>query len=113
MIFTMLKKIFAYSQYKIKPISGLAGLKYIENGKSMSVGSEMLFTKDFDIAIFENSIHNWDPPYENIPVDNSERRRIFNNIVNYFKTHGYGVEAHFVHEIVEYPSKKWWQIFKS
>ena len=108
MIFQILKDFFMPSQYKIKPMSGLAGLKYIENGKSISVGSEMLFVKHFDIAIFENSIHNWDPPYENIVIDALERRRIFNNIINYFQMHGYGVEAHFLQEIVEYPSKKWW-----
>lgn len=46
----------------------------------MNIDSEMLTGPSFDMAVFEHSIHHWEPPYDREQIDDLERTRIKANI---------------------------------
>jgi hypothetical protein len=60
-------------------VLGRTGLRYREAGRQMFVDSEVL-TGPSGMAVYKDSIQKWDPPYDNVPVTNSDRDRILKNI---------------------------------
>jgi Immunity protein 74 len=56
---------------------GRDGLRYVEGGRSVVIGAEMLATKGF--AIYADSIKKWDPP-DKSRISKQERDRIVDNV---------------------------------
>jgi hypothetical protein len=65
--------------YKVK-LKGRASLLYEEQGKTLSVDSELLGGANFDIVIYSDSIKNWDPPFETEVLSDADKQRIKANI---------------------------------
>ena len=64
-------------------VLGRTGLRYREDGRQMFVDSEVL-TGSFGMAVYKDTIQNWDPPNDKIPITDSDRDRILNNIRDAF-----------------------------
>jgi hypothetical protein len=73
-------------------VLGRTGLRYVENGKSMFVDSEVLATPGA-LVVYSNTITNWEPPDEFDPLDADERTRILNNIREAFQSKGFALEV--------------------
>ena len=67
-------------------VLGQTGMKYSEEGRSLLFYSEV-FAPDA-IAIWPKTIQKWDPPFEHVPIDAEERKRIVNNIERAFEFKG-------------------------
>jgi Immunity protein 74 len=73
-------------------VPGRTGLRYREAGHRMFVDSEVL-TGPSGMAVYEDTIQRWDPPYENVPVTDSDRHRILNNIHDAFRSQGFEIDV--------------------
>jgi len=45
------------------------------------------------VAVYKNTIQKWDPPYDNVPVTDSDRDRILNNIRDAFRSKGFEIDV--------------------
>ena len=43
------------------------------------------------MAVYKDTIQNWDPLYDNVPVTDLDRDRILNNIRNAFRSQGFEI----------------------
>jgi hypothetical protein len=43
--------------------------------------------------VYKNTVQKWDSPYDNVPVTDSDRDRILNNIREAFRFHGFGIDV--------------------
>ena len=73
-------------------VLGRTGLYYREAGRQMFVDSELL-TGPSGMAVYKDTIQKWDPPYENLPVTDSDRDRILNNIRDAFRSQGFEIDV--------------------
>lgn len=73
-------------------VLGRTGICYREAGRQMFVDSEVL-TGPSAMAVYKDTIQKWDPPYENLPVTDSERDRILNNIRDAFRSQGFEIDV--------------------
>jgi immunity protein 74 of polymorphic toxin system len=73
-------------------VLGRTGLRYREAGRQMFVDSEVL-TGPSGMAVYKDTIQKWDPPYENVPVTDSDRDRILNNIRDAFRFEGFEIDV--------------------
>ena len=73
-------------------VLGRTGLRYREASREMFVDSELL-TGPSGMAVYEDTIRRWDPPYENVPVTDSDRTRILNNIRDAFRSQGFDIDV--------------------
>ena len=73
-------------------VLGRTGLRYREADRQMSVDSEVL-TGRSGMAIYKDTIQNWDPPYGDVPVTDSDRDRILKNIHDAFRSQGFEMDA--------------------
>lgn len=61
-------------------VLGRAGLRYERGDHVMLVDSEMLAGPEYDMVIYSRSITTWQPPHENEPISEDERRSIAEDI---------------------------------
>jgi hypothetical protein len=73
-------------------VLGRTGLCYREADRQMFVDSEVL-TGPSGIAVYKDTIQKWDPPFDNIPVTDSDRDRILNNIRDAFRSQGFEIDV--------------------
>ena len=73
-------------------VLGHTGLQYREAGRRMFVDSEVL-TGASGMAVYKDTIQKWDPPYDNVPVTDSDRGRILNNIRDAFRFQGFEIDV--------------------
>ena len=73
-------------------VLGRTGLRYCETGRQMFVDSEVL-TGPSGMAVYKDTIQKWDPPHENVPVADSDRARILNNIRDAFRSQGFEIDV--------------------
>jgi immunity protein 74 of polymorphic toxin system len=73
-------------------VLGCTGLRYREAGRQMFVDSEVLAGPSA-VAVYKETIQNWDPPYDNVPVTDSDRDRILSNIRNAFRSQGFEIDV--------------------
>jgi hypothetical protein len=71
---------------------GRTGLRYREAGRQMFVDSEVL-TGQSGIAVYKDTVQTWDPPHDNVPVTDSDRGRILNNIRDAFRSEGFEIDV--------------------
>src|SRR4029453_14225521 len=71
---------------------GRTGLRYREAGRQMFVDSEVL-TGQSGIAVYKDKVQTWDPPHDNVPVTDSDRGRILNNIRDAFRSEGFEIDV--------------------
>jgi len=45
------------------------------------------------MAVYKYTIQKWDPPHENVPVADSDRDRILNNIRDAFRFQGFEINV--------------------
>ena len=45
------------------------------------------------IAIYKDTIQTWDPPHDNVPVTDSDRGRILNNIREAFSSQDFEIDV--------------------
>jgi hypothetical protein len=43
--------------------------------------------------VYKDAVQKWDSPYDNVPVTDSDRDRILNNIREAFRFHGFGIDV--------------------
>ena len=72
-------------------VFGRTGLRYYEGGRQMFVDCEVL-TGPSGMAVYKDTIQEWDPPYDNVPVTDSDRDRILNNIREAFRSQGFEID---------------------
>jgi hypothetical protein len=60
-------------------VLGRTGMKYRERDRTLFVDSEVL-APGKGIAIFTNSIKNWDPPYSEESISSEKKLEIISNI---------------------------------
>jgi hypothetical protein len=72
-------------------VLGRTGLRYSEHGRSCSVDSEVLATPA--IAVWPSGIRRWDPPHEDDPLTDEDRRRILQNIADAFASQEWGLRV--------------------
>jgi hypothetical protein len=66
-------------------VLGRVGMRYSEGERSCSVDSEVLATPTPPtIAVWPSGIRAWDPPHQDDPLTDEDRRRIFQNIAEAF-----------------------------
>ena len=58
----------------------------------MFVDSEVL-TGQSGMAVYKETIQRWDAPHENVPVTESDRARILNNIRDAFRFQGFEIDV--------------------
>ena len=73
-------------------VLGRTGLRYCEADRHMFVDSEVL-TGPSAMAIYKDTIQEWDPPCENVPITASDRIRILNNIRDAFRSQGLEIDV--------------------
>jgi Immunity protein 74 len=73
-------------------VLGRTGLRYREAGRQMFVDSEVL-TGPSGIAVYKDTIQKWDPPYDNVPVTDSDRDRILKNIREAIRLQGFEIDV--------------------
>jgi hypothetical protein len=73
-------------------VLGRTGLRYREASPQMFVDSEVL-TGSSGMAIYKDTIQNWDPPNDKIPITASDRDRILNNIRDAFRSQGFEIDV--------------------
>jgi hypothetical protein len=73
-------------------VLGRTGLCYREAGRQMFVDSEVL-TGPSSIAVYKDTIRKWDPPHDNVPVTDSDRGRILNNIREAFRSQDFEIDV--------------------
>jgi len=66
------------------------GLRYTEGDRSMSVDSEML-ARPNSIAVYQESISRWDPPYESDALSEADRERVLASIIAALRLQGLDV----------------------
>ncbi|MBM3610901.1 MAG: hypothetical protein FJX18_05200 [Alphaproteobacteria bacterium] len=71
---------------------GRSGLLYQEGKKSMKIDSEMLVGPNYDIVIYKDSVKQWNPPFENDPVNEDDKNRILSNAKIDLQSGGYKVD---------------------
>jgi len=72
-------------------VLGRIGLRYREGDRQMFVDSEVL-TGPTGMAVYKDTIQKWDPPYDKVPVTDSDRERILNNIRDAFRSQDFEIE---------------------
>ena len=60
-------------------VLGLTGLCYREGNRQMFVDSEV-FSGPSGMAVYKDTIQEWNPPHEDVPLTDSDRDGIVNNI---------------------------------
>jgi len=63
-------------------VLGRTGLLYREGSKVMRIDSEVL--NSTTIAVIKESVRGWDIPHEHEVIDDGERNRIMDNIIQAF-----------------------------
>ena len=58
----------------------------------MFVDSEAL-TGPSSLAIYKDTIQTWNPPHENVPIMDSDRGRVLNNIREAFRSQGFEIDV--------------------
>ena len=69
-------------------VLGRTGLRYREEGRQMFVDSEVL-TGPSGMALYKDTIQKRDPPYDSVPVTDSDRDRILKNIRHALRSQGF------------------------
>jgi len=72
-------------------VLGRTGIRYGEGRRSCFVDSEVLATPA--IAVWPSGIRRWDPPHEDEPLTDDDRRRILQNIAEAFASQDWGLEV--------------------
>ena len=73
-------------------VLGRTGLRYREGDRQMFVDSELL-TGPSGMAVYKDTIERWDPPDDKVPVTDSDRHRILNNIRDAFRSQGFEIDV--------------------
>jgi hypothetical protein len=71
-------------------ILGRTGIRYSEPGRSCFVDSEVLAIPA--IAVWPSGIRGWDPPHQDDPLADQDRRRILQNIADAFASQKWQLE---------------------
>ena len=73
-------------------VLGRTGASLPRSGRQMFVDSEVL-TGPARIAIYKDTIQTWDPPHDKVPITDSDRDRILNNIRDAFRSQGFEIDV--------------------
>ena len=73
-------------------VLGRTVLRYREEGRQMFVDSEVL-TGPCGMAVYKDTIRKWDSPNDSVPVTDSDRDRILNNIREAFRFQGFEMDV--------------------
>jgi hypothetical protein len=71
-------------------VLGRTGIRYTESSRSCFVDSEVLASAA--IAVYVKGIRGWDPPHDDDPLTDDDRRRILENITDAFRPQQWEVE---------------------
>jgi hypothetical protein len=71
-------------------VLGRTGMRYREEGRSVSLDSELM-NEPMAMLAYAGSIKKWDAPHEADQVNDSDRRRIVQNITRAFEAMGYKI----------------------
>ena len=83
---------FVRKLWRLLSGSAWTGLRYSESGRQMFVDSEVV-TGPSGMAVYKDTMQKWDPPYDNVPVSDSDRDRILNNIRDAFRSQGFEIDV--------------------
>lgn len=73
-------------------VLGRTGLRYSEGAHQMFVDSEVLIGPS-GMAVYKDTIQKWEPPDDKIPITDSDRDRILNNIRDAFRSQGFDIDV--------------------
>ena len=73
-------------------VLGRTGLRYRELDREMFVDSEVL-TGSSGLAVYQDSIQNWDAPHECGHISEADRQRILANIRDTFRAQGFEIDV--------------------
>jgi hypothetical protein len=73
-------------------VLGRTGLRYVEQGKTAIVDSEVL-AKPGAIAVYRDSLKGWEPPDGALVLADGDRERIMANIKRAFTAMGYEAQV--------------------
>jgi immunity protein 74 of polymorphic toxin system len=68
------------------------GRRYRETDREMFVDSKVL-TGPSGMTLYKSTKPEWDPPYENVPVTDSDRDRILTNIRRAFRSKSFEIDV--------------------
>ena len=95
------KKMFAPSHlhaynispkgFSIEPVFN-SKLIYREADRKMNIFIELL-TGDYTLALYRESMKNWEAPYDTEPITKEEQERIIGNIREIFRFQGYEIDV--------------------
>jgi len=66
-------------------LTGRAGMIYSDADRVMKIDCEMLAKGEYDMVIYERSMHAWQPPHEDESVTDEEISKIKRDIENHLK----------------------------
>ena len=66
---------------------GRSQIRYYESDKQMEILTEVGGESGIDLHV--DSIHNWQPPYDNIYIDKNQRQQIVSNIIEILEFAGF------------------------
>ncbi len=76
-------------------VLGRTGLLYVEGGKSIHIGSEMLASISQEpLVLYTSSIKTWDSPNEDETISDIKRNEIVENIRRAFRFRGFEIVVH-------------------
>jgi hypothetical protein len=73
-------------------VLGRTGMKYVEQGKTMSIYTEVLATPGA-MVLYGSSLKGWEPPHDLVALNNNDRERIIGNIRRAFAFQGYRLDV--------------------
>ena len=71
---------------------GRTGLRFTESNRTMFVEAEML-ARPNGVAVYRQSISQWDPPHESDALSESDRERVLASIIAALRLQGLDVEV--------------------
>jgi len=76
--------------YKVK-LRGCSAVEYIEDGKRIVVGAEML-SGEVDMVLYSSSLLSWESPFQDEKLTDEDKCRIMRNVTSDLKKHNVSIE---------------------
>lgn len=81
---------FSSKKYKVS-LNGRSGVTYSEGKRKALIEAELLLGQ-MNLAIYFNSFHSWQPPFEKDVVTDEERQRMKLNISKELEKKGFNID---------------------
>lgn len=73
-------------------VLGRTGIRYREGDRELHIDSEAL-AGPAGMAIYAHSIRSWEPPCQDVPLDEVSRARVIENVRAAFKFWGFSIDV--------------------